>query len=202
MRAHTSIIKIHFLYLNSFTIVAVILSPLYRSLTSLLLPLVQSLPSPPSYCLLIYTFISLFYSDHHITILLSSSDGLFTPLLTFLLSLIHSIHFIPPSFYCRSTDEQLQEMTSPANYNRYKEISRPNVNKIVKLGMAFRGTHVTQCVCVWLSYYLFEIFVWGILCIRTYVLVTEGQQSFKLFQWSTQPPIARTTCTCALHLCI
>jgi trigger factor len=37
-----------------------------------------------------------------------------------------------------STDEQLQEMTSPENYNRYKEISRPNVNKIVKLGMAFR----------------------------------------------------------------
>ena len=51
--------------------------------------------------------------------------------------------FIFHFFFLRSTDEQLQEMTSPANYNRYKEISRPNVNKIVKLGMAFRGTYST-----------------------------------------------------------
>ena len=29
-----------------------------------------------------------------------------------------------------STEEQLTEMTSPENYNRYKEISRPNVNKV------------------------------------------------------------------------
>ena len=40
-------------------------------------------------------------------------------------------------------------MTSPANYNRYKEISRPNVNKIVKLGMAFRDTYVRSSWCVW-----------------------------------------------------
>jgi hypothetical protein len=40
-------------------------------------------------------------------------------------------------------------MTSPANYNRYKEISRPNVNKIVKLGMAFRGTYGRSSWCVW-----------------------------------------------------
>ena len=40
-------------------------------------------------------------------------------------------------------------MTSPANHNRYKEISRPNVNKIVKLGMAFRGTYVRSSWCVW-----------------------------------------------------
>ena len=40
-------------------------------------------------------------------------------------------------------------MASPANYNRYKEISRPNVNKIVKLGLAFRGTHIRSSWCVW-----------------------------------------------------
>ncbi len=37
-----------------------------------------------------------------------------------------------------STDEQLAEMTTPENYKRYKEISRPNVEKVVKLGMIFR----------------------------------------------------------------
>lgn len=37
-----------------------------------------------------------------------------------------------------STDEQLQEMASEDNYNRYKEISRKSVNQIVTLGMAFR----------------------------------------------------------------
>lgn len=37
-----------------------------------------------------------------------------------------------------STDEQLQEMSSEESYNRYKEISRENVNKVVILGMAFR----------------------------------------------------------------
>jgi hypothetical protein len=52
-------------------------------------------------------------------------------------------------FSFSSTDEQLQEMTSPANHNRYKEISRPNVNKIVKLGMAFRDTYVRSSWCVW-----------------------------------------------------
>ena len=29
-------------------------------------------------------------------------------------------------------------MTTPEKYNKYKEISRANVNKIVTLGMAFR----------------------------------------------------------------
>ena len=45
-----------------------------------------------------------------------------------------------------STQEQLAEMTTPEKYNKYKEISRPNVNKIVTLGMAFRdiGTYVTK----------------------------------------------------------
>lgn len=37
-----------------------------------------------------------------------------------------------------STDEQLQEMASPENYKRYKEIARVNVNKVVTLGMVFR----------------------------------------------------------------
>ena len=37
-----------------------------------------------------------------------------------------------------STNEQIEEMTTEENYKRYKEISRPNVEKIVKLGMAFR----------------------------------------------------------------
>ena len=37
-----------------------------------------------------------------------------------------------------STDEQLQEMASPENYKRYREISRKNVDKIVTLGMVFR----------------------------------------------------------------
>ena len=37
-----------------------------------------------------------------------------------------------------STDEQLQEMSSEESYNRYKDISRDNVNKVVVLGMAFR----------------------------------------------------------------
>jgi FKBP-type peptidyl-prolyl cis-trans isomerase (trigger factor) len=37
-----------------------------------------------------------------------------------------------------STAEQIEEMTTEANFKRYKEISRPNVEKIVKLGMAFR----------------------------------------------------------------
>ena len=42
-----------------------------------------------------------------------------------------------------STQEQLAEMTTPEKYNKYKEISRVNVNKIVTLGMAFRdiGTY-------------------------------------------------------------
>jgi hypothetical protein len=39
-------------------------------------------------------------------------------------------------------------MTSQANYIWYKEISRPNVNKIVKLGMAFRDTYVRSSWCV------------------------------------------------------
>ena len=37
-----------------------------------------------------------------------------------------------------STEEQLVEMTTPENYTKYKEISRPNVEKVVKLGMIFR----------------------------------------------------------------
>ena len=37
-----------------------------------------------------------------------------------------------------STREQLQEMSTPEKYGKYKEISRPNVEKIVKLGLTFR----------------------------------------------------------------
>ena len=37
-----------------------------------------------------------------------------------------------------STVEQLEEMTTPERYERYKELSKPNVEKVVKLGMAFR----------------------------------------------------------------
>jgi hypothetical protein len=37
-----------------------------------------------------------------------------------------------------SSDEQIEEMTTEENFKKYKEISRPNVEKIVKLGMAFR----------------------------------------------------------------
>jgi trigger factor len=37
-----------------------------------------------------------------------------------------------------STDEQIAEMMTPEKYGKYKEISRPNVEKIVKLGMIFR----------------------------------------------------------------
>lgn len=37
-----------------------------------------------------------------------------------------------------TTDEQLAQMMTPEKYDKYKEISRPNVEKIVKLGMVFR----------------------------------------------------------------
>lgn len=37
-----------------------------------------------------------------------------------------------------STQEQLEEMTTPEKYAKYKDISKPNVEKVVKLGMAFR----------------------------------------------------------------
>lgn len=37
-----------------------------------------------------------------------------------------------------STEEQLREMATPEKYERYKEISMPNAEKIVKLGLAFR----------------------------------------------------------------
>jgi len=37
-----------------------------------------------------------------------------------------------------STDAQLDEMSSPENYEKYKEVSRKNVEKVVKLSLAFR----------------------------------------------------------------
>lgn len=37
-----------------------------------------------------------------------------------------------------STDEQIQEMMTEEKYLKYKELSKPNVEKIVKLGMVFR----------------------------------------------------------------
>ena len=95
-----------------------------------------------------FFFFSFFFYFLFISLFLFASFFLFLPSLCFLHSFLPSITsliFHHLDFYLmffRSTDEQLQEMTSPANYNRYKEISRPNVNKIVKLGMAFRGTYV------------------------------------------------------------
>ena len=47
-----------------------------------------------------------------------------------------------------STEEQLREMASPENYKRYKEISRPNVNKVVTLGMVFRDIAEKEKVVV------------------------------------------------------
>ena len=83
-----------------------------------------------SFCLLLSFFLSFFSSLCFLHSFLPSITSL------------NSYHLDFYLMFFRSTDEQLQEMTSPANYNRYKEISRPNVNKIVKLGMAFRGTYV------------------------------------------------------------
>ena len=37
-----------------------------------------------------------------------------------------------------TTDEQLQEMASPEKYQKYKEICKANVEKVVKLGLVFR----------------------------------------------------------------
>lgn len=37
-----------------------------------------------------------------------------------------------------TSEEQLQEMMTPEKYQKYKELSRPNVEKIVKLGLTFR----------------------------------------------------------------
>ena len=66
-----------------------------------------------------------------------------------------------------STQEQLAEMTTPEKYNKYKEISRVNVNKIVTLGMAFRDIGTLLCHSV-------ALFSLPILChwyIATYVLL-------------------------------
>ena len=52
-----------------------------------------------------------------------------------------------------STEEQLQEMATPEKYAKYKEISLPNAEKIVKLGLAFRDIaekekiEVTEAEC-------------------------------------------------------
>ena len=84
--------------------------------------------------------------------LISLPFSLYPRLLSILLSPFSSPSFFSFSFSFlfsfSSTDEQLQEMTSPANYNRYKEISRPNVDKIVSLGMAFRNTYGRYFWCV------------------------------------------------------
>lgn len=47
-----------------------------------------------------------------------------------------------------STDEQLQEMASPENFERYKEISRKSVNQVVTLGMAFRDIAEKEGIAV------------------------------------------------------
>jgi trigger factor len=47
-----------------------------------------------------------------------------------------------------STEEQINEMMSEENYLRYKEISRPNVNKVVTLGMAFRDIAEKEGIAV------------------------------------------------------
>jgi FKBP-type peptidyl-prolyl cis-trans isomerase (trigger factor) len=47
-----------------------------------------------------------------------------------------------------STEEQLQEMASEASYNKYKEISRKNTEKIVKLGLLFRDIAEKESIIV------------------------------------------------------
>lgn len=47
-----------------------------------------------------------------------------------------------------STDEQLQEMASEENYNKYKSISRPGAEKVVTLGMVFRDIAEKEKVSV------------------------------------------------------
>ncbi len=37
-----------------------------------------------------------------------------------------------------STEEQLREMTTPENFEKYKKISLPSVERTVKLSMVFR----------------------------------------------------------------
>ena len=52
-----------------------------------------------------------------------------------------------------STQEQIEEMATPENYNKYKEISRPNTEKIVKLGMVFRSQ--SMYTLIWPTFGLF-----------------------------------------------
>lgn len=47
-----------------------------------------------------------------------------------------------------TTDEQLQEMSTPEKYQKYKEISLPNAEKIVKLGLAFRDIAEKEKIAV------------------------------------------------------
>ena len=60
-------------------------------------------------------------------------------------------------FFCAylkgSTQEQLEEMMTPEKYAKYKEISLPNAEKIVKLGLAFRD--ISEKEKVRMSVYLY-----------------------------------------------
>jgi FKBP-type peptidyl-prolyl cis-trans isomerase (trigger factor) len=47
-----------------------------------------------------------------------------------------------------STDEQLQEMSSPENYEKYKQLSLKNVEKTVKLGLVFRDISEREKITV------------------------------------------------------
>jgi hypothetical protein len=116
------------------------------------------------------------YTDIMIFVYLQIILFLFFFSFLFFFLLIPHLTLLPLTFLFSSTDEQLQEMTSPANYNRYKEISRPNVNKIVKLGMAFRGTYdlretvLTQCV---LYSFLFFVFISVFSCFFIFMILSH-----------------------------
>jgi len=47
-----------------------------------------------------------------------------------------------------SSDEQLEEMATQEKFEKFKEISRPNVEKVVKLGMLFRDIAEKEGVVV------------------------------------------------------
>merc|ERR1711907_744836 len=59
-----------------------------------------------------------------------------------------------------STEEQLQEMATPEKYSKYKEISLPNAEKIVKLGLAFRDIAEKEDIEVWGSLPFDDVYVY------------------------------------------
>ena len=59
-----------------------------------------------------------------------------------------------------STEEQLQEMATPEKYSKYKEISLPNAEKIVKLGLAFRDIAEKEDIEVWYSAQIVHVYIY------------------------------------------